>query len=79
MMNLFGFGNARPPSVDEGATYRRVYGSNVVETARVLRVAEDAAGVKHVRYKLNIERAHHSVVEQRTLGLESFCQLYCAG
>ncbi len=79
MLSMFGTNRATKPSVMEGATYRRVYSGNIVETARVLSIARDPAGIPHVRYELNIDRACNRIAERRTLALESFWRLYREG
>jgi hypothetical protein len=62
-----------------GATFRRKADS-VVETARVISIAPDAAGIPHVRYEAGLERPFGRVeAGPRTLNLTSFAERFGAG
>jgi hypothetical protein len=63
------------PSVAEGQLYRRSRPGSAVETARVISVRADEAGIPHVRFALQAERPDSSE-EQRTLALASFAALF---
>lgn len=63
--------------LDCGATFSRRREANVIERVRVIHVTADAAGIPHVRFRLEIEAPCSPLVEeQRTLALESFRRLY---
>ena len=59
------------PDVTTGALYGRSDGGKVVETARVLSISFDVAGIPHVRFSLHHERSEASD-ELRILCLRSF-------
>ncbi|HSK39954.1 MAG TPA: hypothetical protein VK943_09310 [Arenibaculum sp.] len=61
--------------MSEGSVYRRTHFGQVVETARVLSVAADGAGIPHVRYTVHYEKCETSD-ELRTLALSSFAALF---
>ncbi len=70
---------SRPsPSMDigDGAIFRRFRAAEIVETAHILEVSPDSAGIMHVRYHLQISGPRFSEEDQRTLALESFRSLY---
>jgi hypothetical protein len=48
----------------------------IVETANVISVTPDAAGIIHVQFNLRISGPRTVDEEQRTLSLEYFHQLY---
>ena len=60
--------------VSEGQLYRRCRPGQT-ETARVLSVRADDAGIPHVRYALQVDRPD-TAEELRTLALASFSQLF---
>jgi hypothetical protein len=68
----------RSPSVPVGAVFRRPGQSRGAETAQVLAVAEDKAGIPHVRFRLRVGRAdgEDGVPEDRTLSLAAFVQQF---
>ncbi len=61
--------------VTEGQLYRRSRPGLAVETAQVLSVRPDEAGIPHVRFALQAERPDSSR-ELRTLALASFAQMF---
>jgi hypothetical protein len=63
--------------VKVGSVYRRTGPGDVVETAKVLGVSPDAAGIPHVRYQISIKRpAFTEMEDRRTLNLESFAERF---
>ncbi len=70
--------NRNPSSVkpDSGASFQRARQHDIVETAKVIAVASDQAGIPHVRFSLKIASPRCFAEEQRTLSLESFKRLY---
>jgi hypothetical protein len=66
----------RVPEVNQGARFRRQRPYEIVETANVISVAPDAAGIVHVQFKLRIAGPRTVDEEQRTLSLEYFHRLY---
>jgi hypothetical protein len=68
----------RPPaaSIDNGASFHRRRDHEIVETAKVIDVSPDAAGILHVRFNLKISSPRMADEDQRTLSLEYFRRLY---
>jgi len=68
----------RSPAVPIGAVFRRIGPGQAREMAQVLSVAEDNAGIPHVRYRLRVERPDRDPVapEDRTLSLGAFVERY---
>lgn len=64
------------PEINKGALFRRRRDHAIVETANVIAVTPDAAGIVHVQFNLRISGPRTVDVEQRTLSLEYFHQLY---
>ena len=64
------------PEVNQGSRFRRRRPYEIVETANVISVAKDAAGIVHVRFNLRIAGPRTVDEEQRTLSLEYFHRLY---
>ena len=65
-----------PLDLSEGARFRRSRGHDVIETARVIKIVSDPAGIPHVRFSLQIAGSGDVSEEQRTLALNSFTTLY---
>jgi len=61
--------------VAAGAVYRRVTEGRTADTARVLALSSDAAGIPHVRFNLHHERME-GADESRTLALAAFRDQY---
>jgi hypothetical protein len=64
------------PEVNQGSRFSRRRDHEIVETANVISVAPDAAGIVHVRFNLRIAGPRTVDTEQRTLSLEYFHRLY---
>ena len=64
------------PEVNQGALFRRRRDHEIVETANVIAVTPDAAGIVHVQFNLRISGPRTVDEEQRTLSLEYFHRLY---
>jgi hypothetical protein len=64
------------PSVNNGASFHRRRDHEIVETAKVIDVSPDAAGILHVRFNLKISSPRMADEDQRTLSLEYFRRLY---
>jgi hypothetical protein len=73
-----GFMTRRPqvPKVNNGASFHRRRDHEIVETAKVIDVSPDAAGILHVRFNLKISGPRVADEDQRTLSLEYFHRLY---
>lgn len=70
------FRRERPEdSVTVGAVFRRLSAGEVMETAKVLSIARDPAGIPHVRYAVHYDRVD-TAQELRTLALTSFNALF---
>ena len=63
-------------NIGYGAMFRRLRAPQIVETAQILDVSPDSAGIMHVRFSLQISGPRYSEQDQRTLALESFRSLY---
>jgi hypothetical protein len=63
-------------NIGYGAMFRRLRASEIVETAQILDVSPDSAGIMHVRFSLKISGPRIADEDQRTLALESFRSLY---
>ena len=73
------FGGAAAPAdlIKAGAVFRNKLPGNAQEVAEVLEVGEDAMGVKHVRFKVEVEQRRLAKYQEfRTLGLDAFAQRY---
>jgi hypothetical protein len=64
------------PDVNHGSSYLRRRDGDLIETAKVIAVSPDAAGIVHVHFNLKISGPRISEEEQRTLSLEYFHRLY---
>jgi hypothetical protein len=64
------------PEVNQGSRFHRRRDHEIVETANVISVAPDAAGIVHVQFNLRITGPRTVDTEQRTLSLEYFHRLY---
>lgn len=64
--------------IKAGQRFRRRGAGHLVETARVLAICSDGAGIPHVRYQVRIERPQLRPVEDgpRILNLRSFIERY---
>lgn len=63
--------------VREGSVFRTRTANGMLETARVLAVAPDPMGIRHVSYELTIEKTEALRYDyRRTLNLESFIDRY---
>jgi hypothetical protein len=67
--------NRTTASVTEGSVYRRTHFGQVVETAKVLAVSKDGAGIPHVRYAVHYEKGE-ACDDLRTLALSTFSTLF---
>ena len=67
---------AAVPDIHNGASFHRRRDHEIVETAKVIDVSPDAAGILHVRFDLKISSPRMADQAQRTLSLEYFHSLY---
>jgi len=67
-----------PSEVKPGDSYRRRQGNHVAETATVLAIRPDLAGIPHVLFKLAFECSDSNCFEDgsRILSLNSFLDVY---
>ncbi len=65
-------------AIQLGSIYRRVRAYNILETATVLAIENDACGIPHVRFKVNVGNSARSLLwdELRVLALQSFAEQY---
>ncbi|HET8726477.1 MAG TPA: hypothetical protein VFO41_03110 [Alphaproteobacteria bacterium] len=66
----------KAPEVAAGAIYSRSRPNNVVETAKVIAIRSDMAGIPHVRFNLHIEAGKNVTDEERTLSLTCFSESF---
>ena len=64
------------PEIATGATYSRPRPDNVLETAKVIAIRPDLAGIPHVRFNLHIQAGKHVMDEERTLSVYSFSESF---
>jgi hypothetical protein len=71
-------GNGELPHIEPGAVFRRVRPNNLIETARVLAVTTDDAGIPHVRVDIEIDGPAYAQISrgQRLLAVAAFAQDY---
>ena len=75
--NLWFKNGNRGKEIKIGSVFRHRLSGDVVETAKVLDVAEDSLGIPHVTYDLMVEKARYSsYTDRRTLGLQSFYERF---
>lgn len=68
-----------PDVIREGAVYQRKNDGRVVETAKVVALYDDRAGIPHVRFELSYQRATRTDFEGlRVLARDVFAELYHA-
>ncbi len=63
-------------TLSEGASFRRSRGTDIIETAEILKITSDSAGIPHVRFNLRISGPSLVSEEQRTLAVDWFRTLY---
>jgi hypothetical protein len=63
------------PDVATGALFRRSVDGKVVDTARVLALSQDSAGIPHVRFNVHHERTE-GPDELRTLAMVAFRETF---
>ncbi len=63
-------------ALNKGASFRRVGPPGTVETATVIAVVSDGAGISHVQFSLEFPEFGEGAVERRTLSMDRFCALY---
>ena len=71
-------GNGEPPQIEPGSVFRRRRRHNLVETARVLALTTDDAGIPHVRIEIEIAGPAYAQATrgQRLLALAAFARDY---
>jgi hypothetical protein len=63
--------------VREGMSFARLIAANVTETARVLEVIPDSAGIPHIRYSVEVrDQSGRHDEGSRVLAQSSFLALY---
>lgn len=65
-------------AIQLGSIYRRVRAYNILETATVLAIENDACGIPHVWFKVSIGNSDRCLLrdESRVLALQSFAEQY---
>jgi hypothetical protein len=71
-------GDGELPQIEPGAVFRRVRLNNLVETARVVAVTKDDAGIPHVRVDIEIAGPAYAQATrgQRLLSVATFARDY---
>ena len=64
--------------VQPGSTYQRVHADNLIETAKVLSIAEDPYGIPHVKFLVSFRRPNRNTFDEgnRMLALKTFADRY---
>ncbi len=65
-------------AIQLGSIYRRVLAYNILETATVLAIENDACGIPHVSFKVSVGNSTRCLLgeELRVLALQSFAEQY---
>ncbi len=65
-------------SVQPGSTFQRVHADDLIETAKVLSVAEDPYGIPHVKFQVSFRRPNRNTFDEgnRMLALKTFADRY---
>ncbi len=65
-------------AIQLGSIYRRVLAYNILETATVLAIENDACGIPHVRFEVSLGNSDRSLLwdDSRVLALQSFAEQY---
>jgi hypothetical protein len=70
-------GQGTAQGVREGMSFARLISANVTETARVLEVITDSAGILHIRYSVEVrDQSGQHDEGSRVLAQSSFLALY---
>ena len=70
-------GQGKPQEVREGMSFARLISANVTETAQVLEVLTDSAGILHIRYSVEVrDQSGQHDEGSRVLAQSSFLALY---
>jgi len=70
-------GQEAAQEVSEGMSFARLLAANVTETARVLEVIRDSAGIPHIRYTVEVRDQNGRHDEgSRVLAQSSFLAIY---
>lgn len=74
---LFRRGNGAD-TVQPGSTFQRVHPDDMIETAKVLSVAEDSYGIPHVKFQISFRRPNRNTFDEgnRMLALKTFADRY---
>ncbi len=71
---------ARQQEIKAGAVFRKEIRGGIIEIAKVIDIAADSMGVRHVRFVVSIQNSHRQCFrEQRTLGLATFSEMFPIG
>ncbi len=64
--------------VQPGSTYQRVHADDLIETAKVLSIAEDPYGIPHVKFLVSFRRPNRNTFDEgnRMLALKTFADRY---
>ncbi len=67
----------RDAEVTEGAVFKRIHPTNLVELAEVVWVGKDSSGIPHVRYKMSYVRSDGNDPQgTRILSVSCFTERY---
>ncbi len=64
--------------VQPGSTFQRIHADDLIETAKVLSIAEDTYGIPHVKFLVSFRRPNRNTFDEgnRMLALKSFADRY---
>ncbi len=74
---LFRRGNG-VENVQPGLTFQRIHADDMIETAKVLSVADDPYGIPHVKFLVSFRRPNRNIYDEgnRMLALKAFADRY---
>ena len=75
---LFRRGAKVADDVQPGSTFQRIHADDLIETAKVLSIAEDPYGIPHVKFLVSFRRPNRNTFDEgnRMLALKTFSDRY---
>ncbi len=75
---LFRRGVKVADDVQPGSTFQRIHADDLIETAKVLSIAEDPYGIPHVKFLVSFRRPNRNTFDEgnRMLALKTFSDRY---
>lgn len=78
LRSMFSRRSNETEAVQPGSTFQRVHPDDMIETAKVLAVAEDPYGIPHVKFQVSFRRPNRNAFDEgnRMLALKTFADRY---